>query len=143
MPDPVEVVIESALLDSFVALATSLTLPYSVPNVPTDPPVAGPGVCWLRATFLPAASYSLSVGYQSDAQHQGILQVDVFRYPGDGELAIGRVASQVIAWFDRGTKLSKTGVTVSVERKPYRSRLRSDDPWVVISVSVPYQTFSP
>jgi len=74
MAEPVEVAIESALLTKAQAFAAaqSPTLAISLPNVAFTPPVAGPAVKWLRATFMPAPTATLPVGSGSD-QYYGLL----------------------------------------------------------------------
>jgi hypothetical protein len=148
MADAVEVAIESALLNRLEELTFSPTIPLVLPNVGTapartfTPPSAVPGANWLRATFLPADSVALGIDYESSNQHYGLLQVDAFGYIGDGELAPGRIAASVLAWFKRGTKMTKDGFMVEIVRLPYRRALIKDDPWVMIPVSIPYLAFA-
>jgi hypothetical protein len=151
MPDAVEVAIESALLNQLMALTFSPAISVSLPNVGTapsrtfTPPAAESGANWIRATFLPADSFALSVDYGGSNQHYGILQVDCFGYQGDGELSVGRIAASVIAWFKRGTKLTKDGFTVEIgigNKIPYRKTTIKDDPWVFVPVCIPYRSFA-
>lgn len=142
MPDAVEVAIESALLNRLNALVLSPSVPISLPNIPFTPPAEGQGACWLRATFLPATSTALSVDYEGSNQHYGIFQVDVFYGQGGGELAPGRIATAILAWFKRGLALTKDGFTVQVTRLPYRKQMIRDDPWMMIPVCIPYQAFA-
>lgn len=144
MPDPVEVAIESALLNRYNALVIGSpdTLYRAQPNYPFTPPVATPNVYWLRATFLPADSFALSVDYEGTNQHYGIFQVDVFYGQGSGELAAGRIATSVMQWFKRGTRVTKDGFVVDVTRTPFRRSMIKDDPWVMIPISIPYLAFA-
>lgn len=146
MPDPVEVAIESALINRLVALTFSPVIPVALPNVTLTPaPIAGPGVKWLRATFLPADSFAIGISFDAHNQHYGIFQVDVFYGQGSGELAPGRIAASIIAWFKRGTKLTKDGFIIECgvgNDVPKRGRLVEDDPWVMIPVSIPYRCFA-
>lgn len=142
MPDAVEVAIESALLDHLRDMLPSPDIPVAWPNVKFTPPTSGPNVYWLRATFLPANTFGLGVGDDSSNQHYGIFQVDVFYGQGSGDLAPVRIATDVIAWFTRGTTLIKDGFTVKVPQPPRRATTIKDDPWVMVPVSVPYLAFA-
>ncbi len=142
MADAAEVAIESALLNRLVALTFSPAVPVALPNVAMTPPVAGPNVYWLRGTFLPADSFALSVAYSGTNQHYGLFQIDVFYGQGSGELAPGRIATSVLQWFKRGTRLTKDGFTVEVTKTPYRRTIIKDDPWVMIPVLIPYLAFA-
>lgn len=148
MADAVEVAIEAALLNRLLALTFSPALPVSLPNVGTapgmafTPPQAGPGVRWLRANFLPAQTFELSIDVAGSNQHYGLLQVDAIGSIGDGEMGIGRLAADVIAHFKRGTRLNKDGFTIDVIRPPRRGTMVKDYPWVFIPVSIPYLSFA-
>lgn len=144
MPEPVEVAIESALLTKAQAFAAaqSPALAISLPNIAFPPPVAGPNVKWLRATFMPAPSFETGIAWDAHNQHYGLFQLDVFYGQGSGELAPGRLASAAIAYFARGTKLTKDGFSVLVHKQPYRGPIIKDDPWVMIPVTIPFQCFA-
>jgi hypothetical protein len=144
MTDAVEVVIESALLDRYNAFSYGSPdiLFLAQPNVSMTPPAASSQAYWLRATFLPATTVELGIDYGSSNQHQGIFQIDVFFGQDSGELKAVRLATNVISWFKRGTKMTKSGFSVEVVKAPYRSRMIKDDPWIIIPVSIPYLAFA-
>jgi hypothetical protein len=73
MADPVEVAIESALLNRAQSYATSQSLTIALPNVITTPPVATPTAKWLQAFFLPAPTAGLGISPNSTNQHYGHL----------------------------------------------------------------------
>lgn len=98
---------------------------------------------YLRATFLPVPSFELGIGFSSNNQHYGMLQIDVFYGQGAGEPAIARVAAAVISYFKRGTEFSNDGFRVQINKAPYRSPILKDDPWMMIAVSIPYVCFAP
>lgn len=143
----VEVATEKALIDRLLAFTVSPSIPVALPNVEfLSKPTPGHDVFWLRATFLPAESFALSLDYGGDNQHYGIFQVDVFYYQGDGEYRPGAIATDIIAWFKRGTKMTQDGFIVETgvgDKIPKRERMIKDDPWVMIPVSIPYRTFAP
>ncbi len=142
MADAVEAAIEYALLAHAQAFATANSLTIALPNIVTIPPVSTPSACYLRATLMPAPSYSPGVGFASRNQHYGLLQLDVFWGLGGGEIAPGRVAADIIDYFERGTTLSRDGFSILVWKAPYRGRLVKDDPWVMLPVSIPYLTLA-
>lgn len=141
MPEPVEVAIESALLARATAFATAQALAISLPNIAFTPPTASGTAKWLRATFLPAPTTTLPVGSGSD-RYYGIMQIDVFYGQGAGELAPGRIASAVIAYFGKGTEVTKDGFTTRVYRRPSRGPMIKDDPWIMIPVTIPFECFA-
>ncbi|HXU02759.1 MAG TPA: DUF4128 domain-containing protein [Polyangia bacterium] len=143
MTDSVEVAIESALLNRLVAFCASPAIPLALPNINFTPPAVGSNVFWLKADFLPADSFSPSIGYDADLQHYGLMQVSVFYGQGSGELAPARLAARVIELFPRGQQLIKDGFVVAMWRHPFRGSMIKDDPWVMIPVSVPYISFAP
>lgn len=144
MSEPVEVAIESALLSRAQAFAAaqSPALAISLPNIAFTPPAAGQNVKWLRATFLPAPSVETGIAWNAHNQHYGLFQLDVFYGQGAGEYAPGRLASAIIAYFARGTVLTKDGVSVRITKQPYRGPMIKDDPWQMLPVSIPYLCFA-
>lgn len=144
MADAIEVAIESMLLDRLGLLANSpALLPIAWPNVQFPPPAASPTTGYLRATFLPADSFSLGISSSSSNQHYGIFQVDVFWGLFAGELVPARIAASIIAWFKRDTAFSKDGFIVRIIQTPYRRVMIRDDPWVILPVRIPYISFGP
>lgn len=143
MADAAEVAIESALINRLLALSFSPVIPVSLPNVTLTPaPIAGPGVKWLRATFLPADSFAIGIADNAHNQHYGILQVDVFVGLGIGDYAPRRIAAQIAGWFKRGTQVTKDGFIATVYDVPRIARAVEDDPWWMIPVSIPYRCFA-
>lgn len=143
MPDAAEVAIEGALLDRLNSLVLVPALTVSLPNIQFPPPQATPSTGYLRATFLPADSITLGISYGSSIQHYGLLRVDVFYGLFGGELAPGRIAASVMAWFKRGTQLTRGAYTVNIFKAPFRGRMVREDVWVMIPVSIPYIAFAP
>lgn len=143
MPEPVEVAVNMALIARAQAFATAQGLAISLPNVAFTPPALNSSAKWLRATFLPAPTATLPVGSGSD-QYYGLMQLDVFYGAGAGEYAPGRIASSLIAYFAKGTVLTKDGFTVRINKRPYRGPMIIDGSgWAMIPVTIPFQCFSP
>lgn len=147
MADAVETAIQLALVlraQQFAA-AQSPALTIALPNVVFTPPVASATAKWLRATFLPADTFSPGVSYASKNEHRGLLQVDVFYGFGGGEAAPRRIAGGLIAYFKRGTKVTKDGFTAEVISAPYCAPMVKDieGPWMMIPVRIPYFCVAP
>lgn len=142
MADAVEVAIESALLNRLGLLTLSPVVAVALPNVKFPEPAAVPGARWMRAAFLPADSFAIGIANNAHNQHHGLLQVAVFGYLGDGDLAPRRVAAAVVSWFKRGTACTKDGFVATVYDTPRVRGGVKDDPWWMIPVSIPYRCFA-
>lgn len=153
MAELVEVAIESALLSKAQQFAIDKAsefgdgqpkkLAISMPNIAFTPPTASATAKWLRATFLPAPSFEMGIAWDAHNQHYGLFQIDVFYGQGAGELAPGRLASAAIAYFKRGTVMTKDGVSVRVTKQPYRGPMIVDGSgWAMVPVSIPYLCFA-
>lgn len=142
MTDAVEVAVQSALLAHAAAFANNNSYTIALPNIAFSPPTVSATAKYLRATFLPIPSFSLGIDYGGHNQHYGTFQVDVFYGQNGGEIAPGRIAASLIAWFAPGTSLTNSGFTVQIQKTPYRGPLIKDDPWIMIPVSIPYISFA-
>ena len=143
MADPVEAAIKNALLAPLISFAQGAAIPLALPNVNFNQPTPGRDVKWLRATFLPADSFALAIGFDSTIQHYGLMQVDVFYSENSGELAPARIAGEIIALYVRGTDLFSDNFRITIYRAPTVRRAVKDEPWVMLPVIVPYQCFAP
>jgi hypothetical protein len=142
MADPVEVAIESALLNRAQSYATSQSLTIALPNVITTPPVATPAAKWLQAFFLPAPTAGLGISPNSTNQHYGIFQISVYYGLGSGELAPARIAAGIISYFKFGTEVTKDGFTAKIWKPPYRGPSLNDGTWLCVPVSIPFVAFA-
>jgi Bacteriophage related domain of unknown function len=145
MSDAAEVAIESALLSHAAAFANNAGYDFAKPNMAFTPPTVSASAKWLRGTFLPAPTATISVGFSSANQHNGIFQLDVFYAQGAGELAPARIGTDIISWFRRGTELDSGDFTVRIIKAPYRGPLlrnMGSDPWVMLPISIPYIAFA-
>lgn len=143
MADAAEVAIEAALLAKAQAFATAQSLRIAMPNVQFPAEPIAKDAKWLRATFLPAEPETLSVSFDTVNRQYGLFQIDVFYGMGGGEIAPGRIASDIIAYFKRGTELVRDGFTVKILKTPYRWSIVKDDPWTMIPVRIPWTCFAP
>lgn len=142
MTDAVEVALELALLARAQTFATSQGLTIALPNIDFTPPAPDKNAKFLRASFLPAETISLSVGSAGKDQHYGLFQIDVFQGIGSGEIASGRIVAAAISYFKRGTAMVRDGFNVDVMRTPYRGPQLKDGAWIFIPVRIPYQAFA-
>jgi hypothetical protein len=141
MSDAVEVAIEGALLAHAQGFADANSLTIAMPSKSFTPPSVASTAKWLRATYEPDVE-TISIG-AGDNKHSGMLIIDCFYGQGAGELAPSRIASAVIAYFKRGTALTRDGFTVRILKAPRRRPLIKDDPWVFVPVRIEYCAFAP
>lgn len=145
MAEPVEVAIYKALAEHLEALSFSPSvIPIAFPSMPFTPPVESSAVPikWLRVHHLPAPTAALSVDHSGANEYLGIMQVDVVHSAKFGEGPPARIASQVINHFTRGTVLTADGYVVRIDKPPFRSATRQDDPWIFIPVTIPWRSFA-
>lgn len=142
MTEAVEVALELALLGRAQAFATAQGLPISLPNIAFEPPAVGKTAKYLRATMLPADTAAIGLANSSNDQYYGFMQLDVFFGVGGGEIAPKRIASQIISYFKRGTRLTSDGFNVDVNMTPRIGPQATKDAWTVIPVRIPYHTFA-
>jgi hypothetical protein len=145
MADPVEVAVESALLNRAIAFAAaqSPALTIALPNVAFTAPVASPTAKYLQAYFLPAPTNGLGLSSNSTNQLYGLFQISVYQGLGGGELAPGRIASAILSYFKFETVVTKDGFSAKVWKQPYRGPGLKDDTWFCIPVTIPYVCFAP
>lgn len=140
MTEAVEVAIEYALLERATAFANaqSPAIPISLPNIDFAPPTPNKTGKWLRATFLPADTVTLGLGFNDRNQHLGLLQIDVMWGAGGGGIAPRRVAADIIAYFKRGTTVTKDNFAAQVCLAPFIGPAIRDEYWHMMPVHIPY-----
>lgn len=141
MSDAAEVAIEAALLAQAQAFADAQSLTIAMPNIAYTPPTPTRTAKWLRASFFPVPTETLSVAPGTN-QHGGLFQIDCYAGAEGGEMLVARLAAAAIAYFKRGTSLSRDGFTIRILKAPYRTPLRRDDAWVAISVRIEFLCFA-
>lgn len=142
MADKCEVAISMAMLQRAKDFADSQSLTIAFPNITFTPPSANPTAKWLRATLLPNDSFALSINQDGPNQYYGILQLDIFYGQEAGIVAPMRIAADAASYFKFGTTMTRDGFSVTVMDVPrVREGLR-DDPWVMVSVRIPYRSLS-
>lgn len=142
MPEKVEVAIEKALLDRSQAFATANNLLIALPNIKFDPPSVSVSAKYLRATLLPADTATIAIAASGNDQHLGLLQLDVFYGNGGGERAPRRIASDIISYFVRGTRMTVDGFNVDVLQTPRIGPSIKTDSWIFIPVRISYNCFA-
>jgi hypothetical protein len=127
MPDAVEVAIEAALLARAQAFATAQSVTIALPRIDFTPPAPGPTVKWLRASFFPTPTETLSIGSGTN-MHSGLFQIDCFCGVGGG-LVSARLRDAAIAYFKRDTTMTRDGFTTQIRRAPWPIPGDRDDGW--------------
>lgn len=142
MTEAVEVAIELALLTRAQSFAVSQSLTIALPNIAFTPPAVGTNAKYLRATLLPADTVSLGIAHLSNNHHYGLLQIDVFYGAGGGEIAPRRIASSIISYFNRGTRMTSNGFNIDVPQTPRIGPQITEKDWTLLPVRVPYNCFA-
>lgn len=142
MTEAVEVAIDIALLTRAQAFATANSLQISLPNVEFTPPTVSKTAKYLRATLLPAETATIGVAFSSTDQFLGIMQIDVFYGSGGGEREARRIASDIVEYFARGTRMTSNGFNVEVLKRPVLGPTIKSDAWISLPVRIPYTCFA-
>lgn len=74
---------------------------------------------YLRVSLQPNEIQQAGVGDAAANRYRGVLQVTLVDKMGRGRSAYTEVAGQIIAHFDRKTRISRDGVLVSMEFPPW------------------------
>lgn len=134
----------SALNTRLSQLTFSPAISVAYPNVSFTPPAPSATAKYLRATHLPADTFSQSVGYEGSLRYGGLYQVDLFTGANFGEPNAVAIAEQIISWFKRGTRLTKNNFVIETDA-PYRMNYEKDaesDSWWMLPVRIPYFCFA-
>ena len=142
MTEAVETAIDIALLNRAQAFAAVNSLSIALPNADFTPPAIGKTAKYLRATILPADTATLGVSNTSTNQHYGFLQLDVIYGKGGGGREAKRIASSIISYFIRGTRMTSNGFIIDVLQTPRIGPLVTQDAWVSLPVRIPYTCFA-
>lgn len=144
MADPAIVAIEAALIERARTWAAgqSPAVPIALPNVAFAEPAPSQAARWARADFMPVPTVETGISFDAHLQHVGLLQVTVFMADGAGEPKLARLAASVIAYFPRGLKMARDGITVRIDRPSWRGPLIIANGWASIPVTVPFLSFS-
>lgn len=135
-----EASILSALNTRLSQLTFSPAIPVSYPNVNFTPPSPSQTARWLRATHLPADTFSQTLDYGGTLRYAGLYQVDIFTGVNFGEPNATAIAELIISWFKRGTRLTKNNFTIETDA-PFRMSYVKDaesDSWWMLPVRIPY-----
>lgn len=148
--------IEARLYDALAAFvseqAFSPALPVAYPNAGFAAPVAtanGSGVKkgdplpYLAMSFIPNTADVFGVEWDSDVDHQGLMQLSVFWPARQGLVKPLQIASQVAAAFAPGTKIDRNGLRIRIDRKPTVGGAVSESDLVQVPVTVSWRAFVP
>lgn len=144
----IETAIWLALRGRVQSLVLTPTLPIAWPNEKFDPPqVANKPGPYLRVTHLPNQTDRIFIGSNDPHRYQGILQISLFsalnQSPSTPALVVEQ-AGQIAAHFPTDLRLTHSGVTVRITRRPSIAQGIRDDAsnrWHT-PISVSYQAFT-
>lgn len=96
---------------------------------------------YLVEAFLPAATVAVGIASTSSDELLGIYQVMVMSPRGATKGPGIAAAEQVLAAFPRGLRITRNGVTVTIQRSYLGPALMQNDRWA-IPVSIDYRAFT-
>lgn len=95
---------------------------------------------YLAEAFLPAATAAVGIASTSSDELFGVYQVMVMSPRGGTKGPGMATAEQVLAAFPRGLRITRNGVTVTIQRSYLGPSLMQNDRWG-IPVSIDYRAF--
>lgn len=121
------------------AFVTRLQLFPSLPPVAWENVAFTPGsVPYLSPFLLPAEPFQSEIGTAGANRHTGIFQISIFAPQGQGMGVAGTLRDNLVDHFKRGTTLTYSGVTVTVE-KAYPGPMLTEVGWVHIPITIRYR----
>ena len=133
----IEIDIENALFEKAEAVASSLSLPLSVPNRVFNKPADNR---WLRVQHL--RNQNTGIAWGDETMFQGILQFDIFGDVDLGTIPVLTIAASIIDAFWGSNAVLWEGTTkLKIEQKPSVLSQVSDGQETFIPVSIRYRCF--
>ncbi len=109
-------------------------LATSYENADFDPPNNAP---YQRTALLPAETENPAQG-STFTRYLGIFQITLMYPTSDGAINADAMAETIRSWFKRNTSLTNGGVTVTIDKTPYKMTGFVDgDRWAV-PIRIPY-----
>lgn len=126
------------LLEQCEAVATSVSLPFKVPNAIMDNTPAK----WIEFVIIPNGE--AKAGWQDLKADQGILRALVYWPPGDGWERPGAVCDIIADYFKQGTRWHSdpAGTVVEIYAPPTISAAVEDGQSTFFPVSMRYRAFT-
>jgi hypothetical protein len=101
-----------------------------------DPASKTAGARWYRATFIRGTPRAIACGPDAENRHVCIFQVDIFDPPNLGEEITATEAKRVMAFYKRGTVLTRNGLSIVCQKAYLGTADDSDPAWFKIPVVV-------
>lgn len=114
---------------------STLDIPTQYENAPFTPAA---GELYLAESLIPTSNIPMSIVAGGSNSSEGIYQVLVYSMAGETKGAGFAVADQVEALFERGTRLTHDGITVTILRVERNAGFMSGDRFA-IPISVYYR----
>lgn len=129
--------------DLRAALESQLANVVSVPdiayeNVPYSP---NTGVSYLEVKFIPVTKRPTVRGLNPQQRYDGVFAINCYVPEGLGPAAADTLANNVMDAFEATTKLTHSGVTVSID---YAERQQGiiDSPWYFVPVNIGWYAYN-
>lgn len=146
-----EAAIYEALADKVGGVAQAMGF-----NPGTGGDVAFPGVsytpktdasgkrkAYLAVTYMPNGAALDGLPFDSDATHQGLLQISVFWPAGAGLVKPLQVAAQIVSAFPPGLWIERNGVAIHIDQKPEVTPSLQESDLVQIPVTIRWRAGVP
>lgn len=104
-------------------------------NVPFTPTA---GVTYIQPFLLPGEPFQAEIGTNGINRHSGVYQISVFYPAGQGVAALNTLTADLCDHFKRGTSLTYSGVTVTVQ-KAYQSPMQQETDRVHIPITIQFR----
>lgn len=143
MSDPtVQAAAYNILASALKTVADDNSLSVAWPNVAFE---TGTSRIWLECQALPNAPDDRYVSHDMDPVSRGLFQVVVAYKEGTGAVLPMQLAGTIADAFDRGTRLTKSGVTgeVVIDRWPYLSPPIQEKDVLRLPVTIMWQFRAP
>lgn len=95
------------------------------------------GTPYIRPDLLPAQTVQADLGTSGRNRHRGIYQLTLVYPAGEGRGDVETKATALMTAFKRGTRLVRSGVTVTLE-PPYQGPPFQEAGWYRVPINIPY-----
>ena len=97
---------------------------------------------YLDVTVMPNLAGATGIAFGSQIRRQGLMQVSVFWPSGQGLVKPAQVASQIVSYWKRGTRIDRNGLIIKVNDSPKVASPISEPDWLQVPVTVAWDCIS-
>lgn len=100
------------------------------------------GTPYLSVNIMPNTASNVGVDFDSNVDHQGMLQASVFWPSAKGLIKPLSVASQIVTAFKPGTIVERNGIRVLFNERPKVASSLQESDWLQVPVTVRWRVFA-